>query len=185
MQRVNQHSRPSIIQVGCPTCCYQVCALDHANVGTADLDYSSGSCHRNAMMIKLALKWVSFQCSGMSIFFNLFCKHDFVAFREPMFTRIKILLICFAWVLNTNGWRLSCKYWQFHRNKNRMETVMVIQCKWWIMSNDIHQFDPGCEFYFCEETCFIQDALLYLKSGPPSKTWINFNSSMDKYSHAL
>ena len=23
MQRVNQHARPSIIQVGCPTCCYQ------------------------------------------------------------------------------------------------------------------------------------------------------------------
>ena len=47
MQRVNQHDRPSIIQVGCPTCCYQVCALDHTNVGTADLDYSSGPCHRN------------------------------------------------------------------------------------------------------------------------------------------
>ena len=26
---------------------YQVCALDHANVGTADLDYSSGHSHRN------------------------------------------------------------------------------------------------------------------------------------------
>ena len=38
MQRVNQHARPSIIQVECPTCCYQVCALDHTNVGTADLD---------------------------------------------------------------------------------------------------------------------------------------------------
>ena len=37
-QRVNQHARPSIIQVGCPTCCYQVCALDHTNMGTADLD---------------------------------------------------------------------------------------------------------------------------------------------------
>ena len=24
MQRVNQHARPSIIQVGCPTCCYEV-----------------------------------------------------------------------------------------------------------------------------------------------------------------
>ena len=47
MQLVNQHARPPIIQVGCPTCCYQVCALDHANVGTADLDYSSGPCHRN------------------------------------------------------------------------------------------------------------------------------------------
>ena len=46
MQRVNQHARPSIIQVGCPTCCYQVCALDRVNVGTADLDYSSGHCHR-------------------------------------------------------------------------------------------------------------------------------------------
>ena len=50
MQRVNQHARPSIIHVGCPTCCYQVCALDHANVGTADLDYSSGPWHRNDMM---------------------------------------------------------------------------------------------------------------------------------------
>ena len=47
MQRINQHARPSIIQVGCPTCCYQVCALDHANVDTADLDYSSGTSHRN------------------------------------------------------------------------------------------------------------------------------------------
>ena len=49
MQRVNQQARPSIIQVGCPTCCYQVCALDHANGGTADLDYSSGPCHRNGV----------------------------------------------------------------------------------------------------------------------------------------
>ena len=30
MQRVNLHSRPFIIQVGCTTCCFQVCALDHA-----------------------------------------------------------------------------------------------------------------------------------------------------------
>ena len=47
MQRVNQHARPSIIQVGCPTCCYQVCALDHANGGAADMDYGSEHCHRN------------------------------------------------------------------------------------------------------------------------------------------
>ena len=26
MQKVNLYARPSIIQVGCPTCCYQVCA---------------------------------------------------------------------------------------------------------------------------------------------------------------
>ena len=38
MQRVNQHARPFIIQVGRPTYCYQVCALDHANMGTADLN---------------------------------------------------------------------------------------------------------------------------------------------------
>ena len=30
MQRVNLHARHSIIQVKRPTCCYQVCALDHA-----------------------------------------------------------------------------------------------------------------------------------------------------------
>ena len=53
MQIVNQHARPSIIQVGCPTCCYQVCALDHANVGTADLNYSSGLCYRNGITVFL------------------------------------------------------------------------------------------------------------------------------------
>ena len=47
MQRVNQHARPSIIQVGCPSCCYQVYALDHANGGAADLDYGSEHSHRN------------------------------------------------------------------------------------------------------------------------------------------
>ena len=46
MERVNLHARPSIIQVGCPTC-YQVCALDHAKGGTADLDYRSEPCHLN------------------------------------------------------------------------------------------------------------------------------------------
>ena len=30
MQRVNLHARPSNIQVGCTTCCYHVCAPDHA-----------------------------------------------------------------------------------------------------------------------------------------------------------
>ena len=54
MQRVNQHARPSIIQVGCATCCYQVCALDHANGGTADLDSSSGTCHRNELQSRNA-----------------------------------------------------------------------------------------------------------------------------------
>ena len=52
MQRVNKHARPSIIQVGCPTCCYQVCALDHANGGAADLDYGSEHCHRNGLRVE-------------------------------------------------------------------------------------------------------------------------------------
>ena len=43
MQRVNQHARPSIIQVGCPTCCYQVRPLDHANGGAADLDMAQST----------------------------------------------------------------------------------------------------------------------------------------------
>ena len=30
MPRINLHARPSIIPVGCPNCCYLVCALDHA-----------------------------------------------------------------------------------------------------------------------------------------------------------
>ena len=40
---------PSIIQVGCPTCCYQVCALNHAKVGNADPGYPSEPCHRNVL----------------------------------------------------------------------------------------------------------------------------------------
>ena len=50
MERVNLHAKPSIIQVGCPTCCYQVCALDHAKGGTADLDHPSQRFHRNAII---------------------------------------------------------------------------------------------------------------------------------------
>ena len=53
MQRVNLHARPSIIQVGCPTYFYQVCALDHANRGTVDLDYPSEPFHRDDISIKL------------------------------------------------------------------------------------------------------------------------------------
>ena len=55
MQRVNLHARPSIIQVGCPTCCYQVCALDHAKLVTADLDYHSEPCRHNELRMKLPL----------------------------------------------------------------------------------------------------------------------------------
>ena len=47
MRRVNRHARPFMIQVGCPICYYQVCALDHANGGAAGLDYHLGHCHRN------------------------------------------------------------------------------------------------------------------------------------------
>ena len=39
--------RPSIIQVGCPACCYLVCALDQANGGAADLDHLSEPCYDN------------------------------------------------------------------------------------------------------------------------------------------
>ena len=47
MQTVNLHARPSIKHVVRPTCCYQVCALDHAKGVTTDLDYHSEACHRN------------------------------------------------------------------------------------------------------------------------------------------
>ena len=49
MQRVNLHFRPSIMRVGCPTYCYQVCALYHAKGDTGDLDYPSEPCHRNEL----------------------------------------------------------------------------------------------------------------------------------------
>ena len=48
--RVNLHTTPFIIQVGCLTCCYQVCALDHAKGGgggTANLAHPSKACQRN------------------------------------------------------------------------------------------------------------------------------------------
>ena len=35
-----------LIQMGCPTCCYQVCTQDHAKRGPRDLDYPSKPCHR-------------------------------------------------------------------------------------------------------------------------------------------
>ena len=55
MQRVNLHARPSIIQVGCPTHCYQVCVLNHAKGGDADLDYPSEPCHHNVQI------WIGFR----------------------------------------------------------------------------------------------------------------------------
>ena len=55
MQRVNLHARPSTKQVGCPTC-YQMCALDHAKGGTANLDYPSESYHRNDLSTQTAYK---------------------------------------------------------------------------------------------------------------------------------
>ena len=76
MQRVNQHARPSIIQVGCPTCCYQVGPLDHANGGAADLDYGSEHRHRNGkplvtMLLSLSLcmhsNYSAKKCIGRSI----------------------------------------------------------------------------------------------------------------------
>ena len=43
---------PLLYRWGCPTCCYQVCALDHANGGAADLDYGSEHWHRNEPVCK-------------------------------------------------------------------------------------------------------------------------------------
>ena len=59
MQRVNLHARPSIIQVGCPTRCHQVCALNHAKVSDTDLDYPSEPCHCNVSIAKLHLPWIT------------------------------------------------------------------------------------------------------------------------------
>ena len=42
-----------IIQVGCPTCCYQVCELDHAKGGTADLAHPSKPCHFNILILSV------------------------------------------------------------------------------------------------------------------------------------
>ena len=49
----------SIIQVGCPTCCYQVCALDHAKGGDADLDYPSEPCHRKEHSLYHGTLWTA------------------------------------------------------------------------------------------------------------------------------
>ena len=73
MQRVNQHARPSIIQVGCPTCCYQVCALDHAKGGTAYLDYHSEHCHHNEI-------WISY----LYLFLNICCQKPYLKSRSGL-----------------------------------------------------------------------------------------------------
>ena len=52
-----QHARPSIIHVECHTCCYQVCALDHAKGGAENLDYHSEPCHRTAVTRKKVSIW--------------------------------------------------------------------------------------------------------------------------------
>ena len=65
MQRVNLHARLSIRQVGCPTCCYQVCALDHAKWGTADLDYPSAAQSPAIVMSDPHIQWKS-MCYLMS-----------------------------------------------------------------------------------------------------------------------
>ena len=70
-KRVNLHARTSNIQVGHPTCCYQVCALDYAKGGTADLDYSLGPCHRNAenqitnLDLPMSITSISTSCSDI------------------------------------------------------------------------------------------------------------------------
>ena len=70
MQRVNLHARPSVIQVGCPTCFYQVCALDHAKEGTADLAHPSEPCHRNGYDIDL-IRWYQLRhCPSLGLSFG-------------------------------------------------------------------------------------------------------------------
>ena len=83
MQRVNLHARRSITPVGCPTCCHQVCALDHAKGCTADLDYCSGVRPTNDISIefeirpKFALLWINTHSVTLS-----WRVQDFVAIGE-------------------------------------------------------------------------------------------------------
>ena len=44
VQRVNLHAIDPLIQVGCPICCYQAGAQDHAKQGPRVLDYPSKPC---------------------------------------------------------------------------------------------------------------------------------------------
>ena len=59
-QRVNQYARPSIKHVGCPICCFQVWALDHAKEGTADMDYPSKPCHPYVLISTLSVRYLFF-----------------------------------------------------------------------------------------------------------------------------
>ena len=106
-KELNQHARPSIIQTACPTCCYQVCALDHANVGTADLDYSSGPCHRNGSFHTLLDMWLFIHagikvkpCLGLSHGYELVIGNSFMKFYKHQYinkldsTRRKASEIC-------------------------------------------------------------------------------------------
>ena len=97
MQRVNLHARPSIIQVGCPTCCYQVCPLDHAKWGTAELGSHSQPCRRNAMCISHTFSYLLKNiCNSGMILYNIICLLQKICRRK--------------WFQYMNAWALRTRF---------------------------------------------------------------------------
>ena len=120
MQRV-KHARPSIIQMGCPTCCYQVCALDHANVGTADQDYSSGPCHRNAFTIpSKIMPYYSYPASLVNqneIPLELSCYRAHLVLIMSLMNMKMLINMTICIIIQDNAMlKLSCKFGESNWN---------------------------------------------------------------------
>ena len=126
MQRVNQHARPSIIQVGCPTCCYQVCALDHANGGAADLDYGSEHCHRNVcLVLTWDLMWMTRMGNNGT--------------AGSISERRHSSLVLYHWSSQPRIFRhlmlpLLCNYWNFHNSWiSYLLEMLPRKMRWYIL----------------------------------------------------
>ena len=125
MQRVNQHARPSIIQVGCPTCCYQVRPLDHANGGAADLDYGSEHWHRNlsSTLPEIDPDTAYVVCISVSLGF------PYMVSVFPCFPyMVSICPYFLIWQYNPLFWVWRCYglLWTLHCHKDRYCDVTMI-----------------------------------------------------------
>ena len=100
MQRVNLHARPSIIQAGCPTCCYQLCALNHAKVGDADLDYPSEPCHRNVYIGRIECSLLCIHCLFILYVYEKYF-HEISNFEFEF--EVSIIWVFFAFIVLINS----------------------------------------------------------------------------------
>ena len=106
MQGVSLHARPSIIQVGCPTSCYQVCALNHAKGGNADLDYPPEPCYRNEKCVSLIeitvnpIKYFNIHVNDRVSITN---EKDHMRVMSPCVQYVSVHYSCISWQCDTSN----------------------------------------------------------------------------------